>query len=187
MAASGFRLRQAARTLADGGVVAYPTEAVFGLGCDPLNVRAVARLLALKDRAPAKGLILIAADRGHLTPYVDLDSADADGRIAATWPGPVTWLVPAYAETPDWLTGEHDTLAVRVTDHPIAAALCRHFGGAIVSTSANRSGQTPARSLTGVRLRFGTTLDGVVPGRCGGRTQPSEIRDARDGTVLRAG
>ncbi len=99
----------------------------------------------------------------------------------------MTWLIPARPWTPAWLTGEHDTLAVRVTDHPVAAALCRRFGGAIVSTSANRSGQTPARSLTGVRLRFGTTLDDIVPGHCGGRARPSEIRDARTGEVLRAG
>lgn len=187
MATSAFRLRRAARAIAGGGVVAYPTEAVFGLGCDPLDAVAVARLLALKDRDPAKGLILIAAERDQLTPFVDLRAPGILERIGDTWPGPFTWLVPVRPGTPAWLTGRHNTLAVRVTAHPAAAALCRAFGGAIVSTSANRSGQTPAGSLTGVRLRFGNRLDDVLPGRCSGAGRPTEIRDARDGAVLRAG
>lgn len=167
--------------------MAYPTEAVFGLGCEPLDIHAVTRLLALKRRDPAKGLILIAAERDQLEPYVDFDSPAVTARITETWPGPATWLVPARPETPAWLTGKHDTLAVRVTAHPTAASLCRACGHAIVSTSANRSGQTPARSLTGVRIRFGDQLDAVVPGHCGTQARPTEIRDSRTGAVLRAG
>ncbi|MBA1146756.1 Sua5/YciO/YrdC/YwlC family protein [Ectothiorhodospiraceae bacterium WFHF3C12] len=187
MATSAFRLRLAARAIAQGGVIAYPTEAVFGLGCDPLNEQAVTRLLALKQRDPAKGLILIAAERDQLEPYVDFDSPQVSARIGDTWPGPVTWILPARPQTPAWLTGAHDTLAVRVTAHPTAAALCRACGDAIVSTSANHSGQTPARTLSAVRLRFGDELDSVVPGHCGGQAGPTEIRDSRTGKVLRAG
>jgi L-threonylcarbamoyladenylate synthase len=182
---STFRVRRAAGLLAGGGVVAYPTDAVYGLGCDPLDVAAVARILALKDRSPEKGLILVAADRDQLRPFVDIDAPSVRERIGDSWPGPVTWLVPALAGVPEWLTGAHETLAVRVTAHAGAAALCRAFGGAIVSTSANRSGRAPARTALAARLAFGAALDDILPGRCGDRREPSTIRDARTGETLR--
>nr|MDQ2696242.1 Sua5/YciO/YrdC/YwlC family protein [Pseudomonadota bacterium] len=125
------RLRQAARILRQGGVIAYPTEAVYGLGCDPRNRRAVQRLLEIKRRPPAKGLILIAADLAQLEPFIDPLPPDRRRLLDAAWPGPVTWLVPAR-RAPVWLRGNHPTLAVRVTAHPLAAALCRAFGGAVV-------------------------------------------------------
>jgi len=187
MVPSRFRLRHAARLLAGGAVVAYPTEAVFGLGCDPLSEQAVRRLLHLKRRDVRKGLILIAADRAQLEPFVRLDDPLLLDRLGATWPGPVTWLMPTRPGVPSWLTGSHDTLAVRVTAHPVAAALCRAYGGALVSTSANRSSHRPARTALGARLIFGRALDDVLPGTCGGRLRPTEIRDARSGAVLRAG
>ena len=109
-----WHLRQAARALRHGGIIAYPTEAVYGLGCDPLNAAAVLRLLTLKNRPMDKGLILIASDFQQLIPFVRTPDADIMRRINATWPGPVTWLLPAKAETPAWLCGAHDTLAVRV-------------------------------------------------------------------------
>ncbi|HEY0719815.1 MAG TPA: Sua5/YciO/YrdC/YwlC family protein, partial [Gammaproteobacteria bacterium] len=141
-----WQLREAVRVLHDGGLIAYPTEAVYGLGCDPLNADAVLRLLELKQRPWQKGLILIAAEQTQLEPYLlPLDSAML-ARVAPTWPGPYTWLLPARDETPWWLRGEHDTLAVRVTAHPVAAALCRAFGGPIISTSANLAGKAPATS-----------------------------------------
>ena len=104
-----WRLRQAVRALRHGGIIAYPTEAVYGLGCDPLNAAAVLRLLALKNRPMDKGLILIASDFQHLAPFVHAPDPDIMRRISATWPGPVTWLLPAKAETPTWLRGAHDT------------------------------------------------------------------------------
>ena len=179
-------LRRAARAIAAGAVVAYPTEAVYGLGCDPLNAPAVRRILEIKQRGEDKGLILIAAHFAALRPFVEpLDAARMD-EIASTWPGPNTWLLPARAETPRWLTGVHDTLAVRVTGHPIAAALCEAWGGALVSTSANPSGRPPARSALDVRRQLGEGPELVVVGPCGGEARPSTIRDARSGRVLRA-
>ena len=178
-------LDAAVDALRRGGIVAYPTEAVFGLGCDPADAGAVARLLALKGRPPDKGLILIAADEAQLSPWLaPLDEAMA-ARVRPTWPGPTTWLLPAAADCPGGLRGSHDTLAVRVTDHPVAAALCRAFGGALVSTSANRSGGEPARDAASARGLFGDTLDAVVEGAVGGRDRPSIIRDARTGATLR--
>jgi L-threonylcarbamoyladenylate synthase len=188
-----FGLREAARAVAAGGVIAYPTEAVFGLGCDPLHPGAVLRILDIKGRGIDKGLILIAADFAALLPYVEpLDSARM-AEIRASWPGPNTWLLPARPHTPGWLTGAHDTLAVRVTDHPVAAALCRacaryggHIGsGALVSTSANLSDLPPARSPLAVRRQLGDAPDLIVAGRAGSRGRPSTIRDGRSGRVLR--
>lgn len=185
VAAARLRLALAAHRVACGGIVAYPTEAVYGLGCDPRDWVAVRRLLALKARPEGKGLILIAAAWSQLEPYVrGLD----EGRMAvihATWPGPVTWLLPARPETPRWLTGDHETLAVRVTAHPLAAALCRCWGGALVSTSANRASRPPARTALGVRRALPGGLDYLLNGSCGGAARVSSIRDGTTGAVLR--
>ena len=183
---SPFRLREAARRLRRGAVLAYPTEAVYGLGCDPSNAAAVYRLLAIKGRSPAKGLILIAAEFGQFGPYVQaLDEGHRMAEILASWPGPNTWLLPATKACPSWLTGRHTTLAVRVTAHPIAAALCRAAGTPIVSTSANRSGRPPARTALQVRLRCGGAPDLVLHGSTGGLSRPTTIRDAATGAVIR--
>jgi L-threonylcarbamoyladenylate synthase len=176
--------RKAAAVISSGGVIAYPTEAVFGLGCNPRDPVAVARLLAIKRRDPAKGLILIAADPEQLAPYLLPLEEAADARARAAWPGPVTWLWPARPETPRWLTGEHDTLAVRVTDHPLAVELCRH-AGAVVSTSANLAGEEPVRTAEAAVAGLGRLLDGVLAGPVGGRDRPSEIRDVLTGEVVR--
>ncbi|MCB1772438.1 MAG: Sua5/YciO/YrdC/YwlC family protein [Gammaproteobacteria bacterium] len=184
--ASRFRLRHAADVLRGGGIVAYPTEAVFGLGCDPLNERAVMRLLDIKRRAVDKGLILIASEWRQLRPFLEPVPDAIREQLDASWPGPVTWVLKAPPETPTWLRGQFPTLAVRVTAHPLAAALCAAFGGALVSTSANASGRPPARSALQTRLRCpGTDL--VVPGATGGRRRPSEIRNPYTGARLRAG
>lgn len=183
------RLRLAARLLSNGGVVAYPTEAVFGLGCDPWDRAAVERILAIKGRDVAKGLILIAADPLQLAPFLAPLPSARRAEILASWPGPNTWVLPVRPGVPSWLTGRFDTLAVRVTAHPLAAGLCRAYGGAIVSTSANRAGRPPARTALGLRLALGTPttwgIDGLVPGRCGGADRPSTIRDGRTGQLLR--
>ena len=183
---SPFRLRLAAHTVAAGGLIAYPTEAVYGIGCDPWNQAAVERLLAVKQRPVGKGLILIAADFGQLAPFVQALDLGAMAEVYASWPGPFTWLLPAKKHTPRWLTGDHVTLAVRVTAHPGAAALCRACGEALVSTSANLSTHPPARTALEVRLRLGARVDCLVPGACGPQSRPSRIRDARTGDLVRA-
>lgn len=181
-----FKLREAARLLRAGGVIAYPTEAVFGIGCDPLNRDAVLRILAIKRRPVDKGVILIASHIGQLAPFIEQPSPAIQVQLDETWPGPVTWLLPCRPETPVWLRGQHRTLAVRVTAHPLAAALCDAFGGPIVSTSANTSGRPPARTALQARLRC-RGVDHVVVGATGGRGSPSEIRDAQSLAIVRAG
>lgn len=182
-----WQMRRAVRTLHAGGVVAYPTEAVYGLGCDPLDFHAVQRLLALKRRPQHKGLILIGNDLEDFAPYLLPLSAEARARVEAVWPGPVTWLLPARPECPAWLRGAHDALAVRVPGHAGARALCAAFGGPLVSTSANRAGQRPARTPLAVRRNLGAGVDLVLHGPLGGRREPSEIRDLLSGRVLRPG
>jgi L-threonylcarbamoyladenylate synthase len=167
-----------------GGVVAYPTEAVFGLGCDARDPRAVRRLLALKGRDRARGLIVIASAPRHLRRLVRTRGA-AWERAAAAWPGFVTWLLPVLPGTPVWLTGRHRRLAVRFSAHPVARALCRAFGGPIVSTSANRTGRAPARSARAVRIALGSGVAAVVAAPVGGEPRPSPIRDAVTGCWVR--
>jgi L-threonylcarbamoyladenylate synthase len=169
-----------------GGIVAYPTEAVFGLGCDPFDWFAVERILQLKQRSVEKGLILIAADFEQLRPFVR-SLSDRQMRIAfESWPGPHTWLLPAAAAAvPPWIRGDHDSVAVRVTAHPVAAALCRACGFALVSTSANLSDRPPARSALGVRLRFGDRVDCILSGSVGPDSGPTPIQDLATGRVVR--
>ena len=189
MSPSPWQLRLACRTLRAGGVIAYPTEAVYGLGCEPLSAAAVARLLAIKGRPAHKGLILVAADQGQLDPYVDWRVLSAERRraIESSWPGPVTWLLPARAEVPGWLCGSHASIAVRVTAHPLARDLCIAYGRALVSTSANRTGTPPARSALAVERTLGGAIDFLLHGELGGLTRPTEIRDALSGEVVRSG
>jgi L-threonylcarbamoyladenylate synthase len=175
----------AVRTLRAGGVVAYPTEAVYGLGCDPFNEHAVLRLLAIKGRAVDKGLILIAADHDQLERLLLPCRADTLAPVLESWPGPSTWILPAHPRVPVWLTGGSGSIAVRVTAHPLAASLCRRFGGPLISTSANRSGRPPARTALRARRALGNRVDYFVTGPTGGAARPSEIRDARDGRLLR--
>ncbi|BCX89765.1 L-threonylcarbamoyladenylate synthase [Methylomarinovum tepidoasis] len=181
-----WRLRLIVGHLRRGGVIAYPTEGVYGLGCDPWNQAAVETVLALKGRPADKGLILIAADIEQLLPFVHLPSETVVERLLETWPGPVTWILPASPLAPEWLRGKRPTLACRVTAHPVAAQLCRAFGGPLVSTSANPAGHRPARCLLEVRRYFRGRPELLpVPGPLGGLERPTPIFDALTGRCLR--
>ncbi len=176
-------LRHAARVLKRGGIVAYATEYCFGLGCDPRNRAAVRRLLRLKRRPATKGVILLGANTEQLSHYV----VTIPPGVRATWPGPHTWLLEPHTKAPHWITGKHTRIAVRVTAHAPAAALCRRADMAIVSTSANRAGETPARDDRDVQRRFGKHVDYVMPGRVGDALAPTPIRDAVTGALVRGG
>jgi L-threonylcarbamoyladenylate synthase len=171
--------------LAQGGLIAYPTEYCFGLGCDPRNAHAVRRLLCLKRRPRAKGLILIAADLRQLEPYLAPVPPEDRVRLMEYWPGPTTLLLPAARHAPRWLAGRGRTLAVRVTAHAYAAELCRGLGMALVSTSANLSGRHPLRSARACRQVFGSRVM-VMSGRVGQRRRPSAIIDFASGRQIRA-
>lgn len=184
MLPSRLRLTLAAAHLRRGGVLAYPTEGVFGLGCDPFSATAVANLLALKQRSDAKGFIVIAGSIDQISGLIRIPSPDAEARLHRDWPGPVTYILPAAPGIPDWLTGGRATLAVRVSAHPVVAALCATYGSPLISTSANRSGQRPARTRNAVLARFGDAVQ-LLPGALGGAARPTPIYDAATGALLR--
>ncbi|MFE0501214.1 Sua5/YciO/YrdC/YwlC family protein [Lysobacter soli] len=180
--------KDAAAALRRGGVVAYPTEAVWGLGCDPFDEAAVTRLLAIKQRPVDKGVILIASARSQFDGLLDWDALTAPQRetVLASWPGPNTWIVPTLPRVPRWITGSHDGVAVRVSAHPDVIALCEAFGGPLVSTSANLAGEPPAFTREALDPRVLALLDGVTTGETGGLASPTAIRDARSGAQIRA-
>ena len=179
---------QATDALNQGGVIAYPTESCFGLGCDPDNEQAVEKILEFKQRPKEKGVILIASDYSQLTRYIDDKAIPQDKRyqVFSHWPGPFTLLLPIKKGVPDFLTGQFDTLAVRVTAHPIARELCRRFGKPIVSTSANLSGQDSAKSAQEVANVFGTQLDYILAGSIGASDKPSTIINPLTQEVFRS-
>lgn len=180
-------LERAVRVLRAGGVIAYPTEGVWGLGCDPFNAGAVERILRLKGRSPGKGLILVAGDVAQVRPLLARVPLARRTELLASWPGPVTWIVPVGDEMPRWITGKHDSVAIRVSDHAQLATLCRLFGGPIVSTSANLQGRPAARSALAVRRYFRGAIDYLLPGELGGRRGATAIREALSGRIVRAG
>jgi L-threonylcarbamoyladenylate synthase len=177
----------AAAIIKSGGIIAYPTEAVFGLGCDPFNQKAVERLLEIKRRPSQKGLILIAANWNVLEPLVQMKNIEpaAFARVQATWPGPFTWIFPANNHTPEWVCSPDHTIALRVTAHPIARTLCAALNAPLVSTSANFSNSPPLRDAASVQHIFGETLDYVLSGDVDHNLHPSEIRDVLTGNILR--
>jgi len=179
------RLKQAVTVIQQGGIVAYPTESCFGLGCDPRNQSAVRKLLRLKKRSYEKGLILIAAHYLQLRPYIAEISAATEARVQATWPGFETWILPARAGLSRLLTGRHDAIAVRVTAHSTAAALCRMTRHALVSTSANIPGQAPLRHARLVNAVFKGKIDFILDAPVGAENSPSRIRVAGTGVVVR--
>ena len=177
-------LKQAIEVCEAGGIIAYPTEAVFGLGCLPMDEHAVHRILNLKHRSVQKGLILVASNIEQLNEYVDFSKIDDIQAVYDSWPGPVTWLIPAKQNIPEWLTGNHKTLAVRVSADVVVQSLCGKLGP-IVSTSANPEGAAPARSSEQVHSYFQDDIDYVYPATILNNANPSEIRDALTGNILR--
>jgi L-threonylcarbamoyladenylate synthase len=183
---SRLALRHAARIVRSGGVIAYPTEAVFGLGCDPRARVAVERILTIKRRSWRKGVILIGANWAQLERYAELPPEPRRSEVLATWPGPQTWVLDARRGAPRWITGGRASIAVRMTAHPLARELCLAIGHALVSTSANVSRRPPHRRLLSLRRDLGRDVDYVLAGPLGGLAQPTGIRDGRSGQVLRA-
>ena len=178
---------EAVRRLNAGEVIAYPTEAVYGLGCDPLNPEAVQKVLELKGREAARGMILIGGSIDHVEPYLsEVAILEELPRARPTWPGPVTWVFSARKglEIPGVI--RNDSIAIRISDHPIVRQLCDAFGTLLVSTSANRTGALPARSPEDLDAVWGDEVPPIVAGPLGGRERPSQIRDARTNKVLRA-
>lgn len=183
---SDWQLHCVRRTVLHGGVIAYPTEAVWGLGCDPWDEQAVERILELKRRPVGKGVILVASSVDQIRFLLDPLPRSLQAEAERHWPGPVTCLLPdVEQQVPDWVRGQHRSIAVRVSDHPVVRALCDTVGMPLVSTSCNPAGRQPARNIWQVRRYFGDQLDWIVPGTLGGNRKPSRIIDIVSGKQLR--
>ncbi|HUW50335.1 MAG TPA: Sua5/YciO/YrdC/YwlC family protein [Sulfuricella sp.] len=181
---SAALIRKVRAHLARGGVIAYPTESCYGLGCDPRSYRAVRQILQIKNRPRSRGLILVADRFSRLQRYVQSPTSEQRKLLDQTWPGPHTWLMPASRHAPRWLRGRHDDIAVRVTAHPDTAALCRALRSSLVSTSANRAGLKPLKTYAACIKAFGQNAL-VMPGRVGTRKTPSTIQYLISGRILR--
>ena len=175
----------AVRALHAGGIVLHPTEAVWGLACDPYNARAVAAIFALKQRPPDKGLILVADAFDKLRPLLAPVPDEKMRAALATWPGPHTWVFPAAHDCPGWLSGDRGSIAVRVSAHPHVRALSAGFGRPLVSTSANRSGKPPPRILADVDPDILAAVAAVVTGETSGLDRPTTVRDILTGESFR--
>ena len=173
------------KVLQQQGVIAYPTEAVYGLGCDPFSELAVKKILKLKKRDINKGLILIASNWKQIENLIQPIPDENLSQVMQTWPGPVTWLFPASDKVPRWISGTHSTIALRITAHPVAKAICEKFSGPIVSTSANEEGEIPAKTVEQVKLYFPSGIDLLIPGEVGDLSQPTPIRDVISGEFIR--
>lgn len=179
-----WQLQQARQAILGGGVIACPTEAVWGLSCDPLNADAVERLLRLKHRDVKKGLILIAASLEQVEPWLTALDQQQRQQLMKSWPGPHTWLIPPVDSMPQWITGQHDKVAVRVTNHPLLNQLCQ-LTGPLISTSANPAGKPPAMNSLQIRQYFSNQLDYILPGELGRQENPSSITDLISGQSFR--
>lgn len=175
---------KAKHALQTSGVIVYPTETVWGLGCDPTDSEALDRILDIKRRDADKGLILVAANIDQfeflLSDLTETQRAELD----KNWPGPFTYLVPHKGKVNPLVHGRFDTVAIRVSSHPMVQELCELFAGPIVSTSANYAGQPTVRSAVQARVLFGTEVDYILSGDVG-LSAPSRIIDLQSGRVLR--
>jgi len=171
--------------LDSGGVIAYPTEAVFGLGCDPDNPVALQRILDIKSREAHKGFILVAANQSQLETFLAPILPAWQAQLDAAWPGPVTFVIPAANGVSALLSGNRDTLAVRVSAHPLVKQLCNAYGSAIVSTSANLSGHAALTTGQEVEQHFTGSIDAIIDGCVGQLASPTKIIDVRTGQRLR--
>jgi len=178
-------IKRAADVLLGGGVIAYPTEGVFGLGCLPDDSEAVLRLLDIKQRDPAKGLILIAAEPSQFEGWI---AAEDLAKLPAAEPAnPVTWISRPGPKVTPVISGIHTGLAVRLAGNATAIAICNAVELPLTSTSANLAGHPVVRNKIALRRTFGGLVDYIVPGDCGPSAGPSEIRNLENGQVLRPG
>ncbi len=184
---SPWRLRQIALRINQGAIIAYPTDTIWGFGCHPLIPSAISRIQHLKRRQPNKGLILLSSTLEFCKPYIDPEVwHDQRERIATAQHKPVTWLVKAQHDCPKWLTGQYDTIAIRITKRSHIHHLCQAIKAPLVSTSANLSGHTTVRSSLLAHKNFQNSVDFIIEGFATAAQQASEIRELSTGKVLRA-
>ena len=185
MSVAGPSIEQAVQVIHQGGLLVYPTEAVYGLGCDFNNEQAVQQLLALKQRPGDKGLILVASHIGQILPLIKPTRRSHLARALKSWPGHHTWVFPKTPLVPQWICGSHDTVAVRVSAHPVIKQLCGQLNRPLVSTSANVSGQKTATTCQDMQQLWGDQVSFYLDLPLGDEAMPSPIRMASDGSSFR--
>ncbi len=181
-----LNIQVACQNLKQGNIIAYPTEAVWGIGCDPYNEVAVGKILSLKNRPVHKGLILIGASIDQFEPLLRCLSSEHRDTLSSSWPGHITWLIPDTEQLiPEWIKGSHESVAIRVSAHPVVQELCTAFAGPIVSTSANEAGEEEIRSRLILEEKFADKIACIVDGDLGQAAKPSEMRDLISGHTIR--
>lgn len=181
-------ISQETLALQSGELIVYPTEAVWGIGCDPTNETAIQKLLKAKQRPLEKGVIIIASEYQQIKPFIKEDdiSTEQKEKIMASWPGPYTWLLPASEQVSAMLTGGSELIAVRVTTHPTVRRICNEFNGPIISTSANKTGQPTPEQLLEIKTIFAEQVKVYVDEPLGGNSKPSKIINGLTGQVIRS-
>ena len=173
-------LQKALADLKLGKVIAYPSEGVWALGCNPQNEEAVYKLLKLKRRPVSKGLIVVGSNLEQMRPYIDVNKYKE--RLLLKWPGPHTWIVPT-TEAPIWIRGKYDSVALRVSSHRTIVEICEKLEGAIVSTSANIQDEKPLKNEQEVKKEFDNLT--VVEGPLGCLEGPTPIQDVESNKWIR--
>ncbi len=176
-------IEQVSLALRKGAVIAYPTEAMFGLGCAADNEYAATKILALKQRTKDKGLISLVNDLRQVVDWLDSSYQHLWPKAQQSWPAALTWLFPCSEAAPDWLTGGGSRIALRCPAHPLALQLCKQTP--LISTSANQTMQIPAKTTSQVLHYFPDQLDLIVVGQCSNHIQSSQIRDLVTDKLLR--
>ncbi len=171
-------VNEAIAVIKSGGIIAYPTEAVFGLGCDPFDEQTVLRLLSLKNRSVKQGLILIASNIRQVLPLIQPVNSDDLARALKSWPGHKTWIFPKSKLVPSWVSGDHNSIAIRVSNHPIVKQLCDKLDQVLISTSANISKQSDLNSIKRIKSTFNDKIQLYIDAPVGNETKSSTIRDA---------
>jgi L-threonylcarbamoyladenylate synthase len=174
------QLKLAVEVIRSGGIIAYPTESVFGLGCDPFNEDAVKNLLQLKQRSVDQGLILVASHIRQIVPLIQPIEANDLARALKTWPGHYTWVFPPSKIVPDWISGKNGSIAIRLSMHPIVVQLCTQLNQPLVSTSANLSNQDNLNSIKDIKTIFGDKIGFYLDAPVGNAKKPSTIQDAHN-------
>jgi len=177
------QIQQAAKIIQSGGVISYPTESVFGLGCDPLNEAAVNRILHLKNRSVEKGLIIVAGDLKQLEPYIEISTKEQQKILNEKTN--TTWLVKKSPLTPNWVSGKHKKIAIRVSKHPLIINLCQLINQPLISTSANPSGLDPATTSQQSNHYFSNNIDLYIDYQSERTGQPTQIKDLTTGDIIR--
>ena len=180
-------VEQTVDIIKSGGLIAYPTESIYGLGCDPFNQQAVLRLLKLKNRPPEKGLILVASNLNQLLPLILPKHPDDLARALKTWPGHHSWIFPKSPMVPSVISGRYDSIAIRLSKHPVIKQICDGLNHALVSTSANLTNQDDLKSITDIRLAFGDKIQLYIDAAIGIDNKASTIIDAHTLEVIRQG